>query len=164
MATDVVVQPRDTSMLDYRKMFWVLLAGNMLFFGLSTGHDAYLLAIPLAALMLSFALVTSMSKSKILSLVAFALLPMLLCPLLLTARDIYQQRGIEGSLVDTSTEVLLVDVGYSLSRVYETISRKAAPRVLPAILIVGIISGIIIIVFQKGVPRDRGKKKKKAPS
>ena len=151
-------------MLDYRKMFWVLLAGNMLFFGLSTGHDAYLLAIPLASLMLSFALVTSMSQSKILSLVAFALLPMLLCPLLLTARDIYQQRGIEGAVVDTSTAMLLGDVQYSVSRVYETLSWKTAPRLLPAVLIVGIISGIIIIVFQKGVPRDRGKKKKKAPS
>ena len=147
MATD---GHRGTSnpMLDYKKLFWGLLSVNMIYFGFSTGHEVYLVVLSLASLVVSFVLVSFISKSKIFRLVVFSLLPIVMFPSLLTARDMYQQRDNEVVVVDTSTNTMLVDVWYSLTRVYETLSQTGDLKVCPVILIAGIMMGMIAITFQ----------------
>ncbi|MBU3942617.1 hypothetical protein KKA24_01385 [Patescibacteria group bacterium] len=149
-------------MFNYKRLFLGLLAIVFLVISYGSSCDFFQLLIPIATIIICCAGVRACVQNRFCGLLIFLILSVIVCPLLISGRDMYQTRN-SPSQFDTRTGAFISDISYSMTKIVEiatyvktkkTISLEKKednkyPNYYPITLVAGFPFGIIGVLFGK---------------
>ena len=106
-------------MFNYKRLFLGLLTIIFLVISFQTPADVYQLLIPVATIIICCGAVRAYVNNRLCGLFLFLILLVIVCPLLISGRDMYQTRNSPNARFDTRTGAFISDISYSMTKVVE---------------------------------------------
>lgn len=105
-------------MFNYKRLFLGLIAIVFLIISYQSPCDFFQLLIPVSTIIICCGIVGACVQNRFCGLFIFLILSIIVCPLLISGRDMYQTRN-SPSQFDTRTGAFVSDISYSVEKVVE---------------------------------------------
>ena len=159
-------------MFHYKRLFLGLLAMVFLAISYQSSSDFFQILIPITTIIICCGVVGACVESKFCGLFFFLILSVIVCPLLISGRDMHQAKN-DPETFDTRTGAFVSDVSYSIEKVVEIVTyvrtRKPIslkikednkyPNYYPVTLCAVAPFGVFGILL-RGKKKNEGKKRK----